>query len=368
MSIWRSMKTNILLTAVIVASAGSAASAQSRDSGDAPAKPIFDATRSINGSRAGQGERVAIPGSHRVRFVDGFRLHFGRNVYWVSRNAIRQSVQEWANEPAALTVIDIEHIPVENVRRGRGKSDRQVQVGQDVLSHVVDSIREEAPGLRIGFFDLLPPQHMYAWKEGNRNNEVWKRSFERAFYRIDPNTGERTEYGFVDRLDFLAPAVYLNDGRVKRYLKDKQAGKPLERNVGARLIREWIRDTVAAARTANKPVYPVVWHRMHGGRNPDSRGFETREYIGDELLRIVLEATLEYADGVILWSDTEQYDAEDPWHAVIAEFVQQPVATTSFDENGFEQDDDGNNRDDGSGASNAVSSTPPANRKKGSRP
>lgn len=325
----QSVSAKATLGVLALASVGQAANAQSP--GTRPKKPIFDAMRCIDGPNCHEGERVRIPNTYPVRFVEGFEIQLPMNRDDVSREAVRNSVKHWDEEPPALTVIDIEHLPVETVRRGAGRSIGHIRRNQNILSNVVDSIREEAPGLRLGFFDLLPPQHMHAWRNTHHLHGPYSRSFEKAFRYVDPSNDNRNDYGFIDRLDFLAPAVYIHEVRIQRYLEDRAAGIPLENNVGVRMIRHWIRDTVAAAREAQKPVYPVVWHRMHAGRALDENGFETREYIGDELLRIVLEASLEYGDGVILWSDTEQYNEDDPWHAVIAEFTQRPVATVSFD-------------------------------------
>ncbi|MFI4898645.1 MAG: hypothetical protein ACIARR_12570 [Phycisphaerales bacterium JB059] len=330
MQLLRSVSARLTMGALALATLSGNALAESP--GSMPKKPIFDATRFIDGPTVDEGEKVRIPDTYPVRFVPGFLIHLPNNRTTVSRETVRATVKDWANEPPALTVLDIEHLPVETVRRGSGRSIGAIRRNQNILSNVVDSIREEAPGLRLGFFDLLPPQHMHAWRNTHHLHGPFSRSFEKAFKYVDPTTNNRNEYGFVDRLDFLAPAVYIHESRIQRYLRDKAEGIPLDRNVGVRMIRDWIRDTVAAAREAQKPVYPVIWHRMHGGRAPDENGFETREYIGDELLRIVLEASLEFGDGVILWSDGEQYNEDDPWFEVIAEFTERPVTTVSFDQ------------------------------------
>lgn len=324
----QSVSAKLVLGALAMTTLSGHASAASES---LPKKPIFDATCFLDGPNADSGERVRVPDTYPVRFVYGFEIMLPENRSTVSREAVRQQARPWANEPPALTVIDIEHIPIENVRRGSGISIGQVRRNQNLLSMILDSVREEAPGLRLGYFDLLPAQHMFAWQENHHLNGPYSRSFEKAFRWVDPHTQYRTEYGYIDRLDFLAPAIYLHPQRIERYLSDRAEGRSLEHNVGARMIRNWIQWTVEAAREAQKPIYPVIWHRVHDGPNPDANGFETREYVGDELYRLVIETALEHADGVILWSDAEQYNEDDPWHDVVAEFTRRPVATISFD-------------------------------------
>jgi len=224
-------------------------------------------------------------------------------------------------------LLNIEHVPAETGRRHRGISDEDLQEGHDTLAGVARAAKEAFPDSPVGYFDMIPPQHMQAWDPDHELYPDHIETIRRAGYRVDPDTGQIDESdGLLDHVDFLAPAFYLPRGRLERYRQDKAAGVPFEENYGVIMLRDWIRETAAAARTSGKPVYAVLWAKEWGNDLFDDDGFCAQPYVGDEIFAFMIETSLEYCDGVILWSRHERYDPEAPFLDVLASFTQQPQA------------------------------------------
>lgn len=290
---------------------------------------IFSAMNLNLGPNFEQRIPVTTPLLEDIRFIFGWFTGLHRNRTEISASQIKANLEKFEPSipvsPGALTMINIEHIPVENVRRHKGVSDLELQVGHDQLALVADLVRERFPGSSVGYFDMLPPQHMHAWDPSDPQYDSYIETLRRAEYRLDPITRNRDEsQGFLDHVDYLAPAFYLSERRLKRLRQDQAAGKPFERNVGAIMIKNWIKETIEAARTTGKPVYAVLWHRETGNGKGlyDEDGFCIQPYIGDETFAMMIETTLNYCDGVILWSRHERYTPEAPWFAVIESFTQ----------------------------------------------
>jgi len=286
-------------------------------------KPILDATHFVHRVGLERVEQPALPGTSDVRMIYAFETGLHSNKDRISRLSVRSNISSMRGDPE-IVVVDIEHLPLETVRRHRGASDSEVQRAHDTVRMILDEVRRRWPSAEIGLFDMLPPQHMHAWDPQHADHDEYMAALKRAEYRIDPVSGERDESsGLLDAVDFLAPAFYLHEQRLQLYRRDKRDARPLDENRGIRKLRDWISETVAAARTTGKPVYPFVWHRIHSSGKMSEAGFDTARYVGDRLYRLMLELSLEYADGVIIWSRREMYDENDPWQQVLQKVLDQ---------------------------------------------
>ena len=281
-------------------------------------KPVYDGAQFVGPcGKQGQLVQMQLPSALPLRMIYAFETGLHANRTEIDRESVRGNIEPMRGDPS-MVVVDIEHLPVETVRRHPNATDADIQKGHDTLRMVLGEVRRRWPRARIGLFDMLPPQHMHAWNPEHPEHDRYKAALERGTYRVDPMTGEHEPgKGLLDAVDFLAPALYLHDQRIELYRRDRAWGKPDRDNRGVAQIRDWIAETVAAARTTGKPIYPFVWHRIHGGWKPNDDGFETAEYVGDDLYRLVLRTALEHADGVILWGRRERYNPSDPWQRII---------------------------------------------------
>lgn len=292
---------------------------------------IFSAMNLCAGPNFDERIHVPTPMIDDIRFIFGWYTGLHRNRDDISDREVEQHLDRFessmrTDSPSLPVMINIEHIPVENVRRHKGVSDEELQEGHDLLAGIADIVRERYPDSPIGYFDMLPPQHMHAWDPTDYQYPSYMETIQRADYRIDPVTGQRDESeGFLDHVDYIAPAFYLSEQRIRKFREERALGKPIENNIGAMMIDDWVRETTEAARSTGKPVIAVLWHREHdlGNGLRDEDGFCIQPYIGDEEFALMLETTLKYCDYVILWSGFERFDRNASWLDVLESFVNQ---------------------------------------------
>lgn len=179
-----------------------------------------------------------------------------------------------------LVVVDIEHWPVYNVP--------PVRVHESIgkFSRVVGIIREEAPGLQLGLYGVLPirdywtpvlndPQRMSYWRAANA--------------RL---------HDLASNVDAIFPSLYTFYDRPDEWKKYAEA-------------------SLLEARRYGKPVYAFLWPRFH----------ESNKRLGGSLVsgafwRLQLEVARQHADGVVIWDSARKPWRENaPWWKETKKFL-----------------------------------------------
>jgi hypothetical protein len=173
--------------------------------------------------------------------------------------------------------IDIEHWPVD-IRRADEATVRQ---SLRKLAQVADWIHAERPGVKLGFYGVLPIQDYWtpvkyerAKREGRPAGRVTRE--DRDLERWRKANALVAEY-LKDRVDYVFPSLYT--------FYDDPAG-----------WAAYAKANLAEARKFGKPVYPFLWMEYHDS-NAELKGRE----LPREAWRAELEFCRRHADGAVIW-------------------------------------------------------------------
>ncbi len=171
-----------------------------------------------------------------------------------------------------LVCLDIEHWPVYKV------SETQRQESVKKLAHVADLMHERRPGLRLGYYGLMPRQDYWAPVGGDAARiEAWQ----------NHNT-DMTD--LAKHVDVVFPSIYT--------FYDDPDG--------------WVRyaeASLAEARKYDKQVYAFICPWYHTS-NEELGG----KPIGADFWTLQLETAHRLADGVVIWAAPSMPWADDaPW-------------------------------------------------------
>jgi hypothetical protein len=172
-------------------------------------------------------------------------------------------------------VIDIEHWPVDI----RHADEATVRQSLRKLAQVADWIHAERPGVKLGFYGVLPIRDFWtpvlyekATRDGRKPDEKARVEHERWLKA----NALVTEY-LKDHVDFVFPSLYT--------FYDDPAGWAV-----------YAKANVAEARKAGKPVYPFLWMQYH-----DGNAKLASQWLPREVWRQELELCRRTADGVVIW-------------------------------------------------------------------
>ncbi|QSI32794.1 hypothetical protein GNX71_25760 [Variovorax sp. RKNM96] len=166
-------------------------------------------------------------------------------------------------------VIDIERWPLyTNTENERSKN-------REKLIKVLDSIRAVRPGIKLGYYSLVPARVYFPLIDQTKGvqKQMWKKSNDQA---LDD---------FVSHVDAIFPSLYT--------LYDDQDG-----------WEKYAEQTLQDARRFGKPVYCYLWPQYHSS-NQQLRG----EYLSAKYWGLELETCYKYADGVVIWN----HEPEKKW-------------------------------------------------------
>ena len=191
-------------------------------------------------------------------------------------NRVRAAVRGPARENV-LVCLDIERwdASADDPQAAETQISRYLRVAQ--VAH------ESQPGLRFGFYGLLPVRDYWAPQHGRDSWEY--RTWQEKNRRLMPLAKE---------VDVVFPSLYT--------FYDDQEG--------------WVRYAKAnleEARIYGRPVYAFLWPEFHG---EDRRG----EEIPGPFWRLQLETCAEFADGIVIWGGWDLkankprvLNEESPW-------------------------------------------------------
>ena len=181
-----------------------------------------------------------------------------------------------------LVCLDIEHWPVDGV------SAAQKQQSLAKLMRVVDVIHEHKPGLRMGYYGLIPRQDYWA----SVGDDARKLAAWRAL--------NKSMQPLANRVDVVFPSVYTFYDDPNGWVRFAEA-------------------SVAQARQYGKQVYVFLCPWYHNS-NKRLRG----QPIGADFWKLELETAHRLADGVVIWSaPTTHWSDDAPWWVQTRAFMDQ---------------------------------------------
>ena len=197
-----------------------------------------------------------------------------------------RSVAREAAAAGAPVVVDIEHWRLSG-------DDALMRANLAKYITVLQWLRDEAPGLNLGYFGRLP-MAAYAWALGSPYGGDYRR------WQVE-NTRRAPLAVFVDAV--YPPLYTYSDQR-----------------------RAWVRYATANLREARRygrPVYAFLWPQYS-----EKSGKLALQFLPPDFWRLQLETVRAHADGVVIWGgwdDTRKgpadWDPAAPWWRVTREFL-----------------------------------------------
>jgi len=197
-----------------------------------------------------------------------------------------ENLQQLAdNNNGDLICLDIEHWDIDSSRI----EDSEYEINADKLGSVADRLHSINPGLRLGYYSLLPIRSYWAVFDLTQKRK-WETANARHKYGRNA-LGRFEAEGLADKIDVTFPSLYTFYTNQQGWLKYAKAN-------------------IKQARRYQKQVYPFIWPDYHG-----SNSTLGNSYIGDEYFKMQLETCLEYADGVVIWGGWKKdwSAAESTW-------------------------------------------------------
>ena len=181
-----------------------------------------------------------------------------------------------------LLCLDIEHWPVDL----RTASDASVQRSIDLIGEIIDWIRDERPGVRLGIYSILPLRDYWSPVNG-RNLGAWFSA--NARLRKGRKRGRFIAEGLADKVDCVFPSIY--------WFYDDPAG-----------WEKYAKANLKEARDYSKQVYAYSWMHYH----------ESNKALGGQLIPFDFwqrthDVCGEHADGQVVWGGFKV-----PWSDEIA--------------------------------------------------
>ncbi len=302
-------------------------------------RPVFDLTMIQNVTPYDARFRFPeYPGSMKARTEPGGRfnanypnLPISEDSYFIGGWAgPRQEIDEaklrlFARQllPNSLFVLEIENLDC--YWDGTLEDNRTVESNVRRLLQQIRIIREEAPTVQIGVYDLAPAYQFYiplnleyGLIAHNTNTSTldglttaywrsqyavaltqfngWRRANDRMTYGYRDDGTINWRGGLVDGLNFLAPSIYM----VSDDSRDDNLGNVYDYAHDTAMVKWIMRE--AKRISGGKPVYPFVWRYLSSGPTPNNARGISQLQRWDNLVHAIADAG---ADGIIVWGPME---------------------------------------------------------------
>ncbi|SDH43599.1 hypothetical protein [Variovorax sp. OV700] len=182
------------------------------------------------------------------------------------------------------TVIDIErwHLYTDNEDE-RSKS-------REKYLNVVRNIRAARPGIKLGYYGVVPTRTYWPLLDAGRKSERQKWE----------NLNSRAAQDFVPHVDAIFPSLYTLYGNQE----------------GWRIYAE---ETLRVAKRFGKPVYCYLWPQFNSG-NPLLGG----KYLPADYWMLELETCYKHSDGIVIWNHEPQknWDPDAEWWQQTLKFLE----------------------------------------------
>lgn len=183
-------------------------------------------------------------------------------------------------------VVDIEHWRLDG-------DESQIRENLAKYTTVLQWLRNEAPDLRFGYFELLP-MNAYGWALNDPNSSDYRR-----WQTVNEQRADLAPF-----VDAVYPPLYT-------YYPDQL---------------KWVqyaRANLREARRYGKPVYAFLWPQ-YSEQNKEL----SQQYLPADYWRLQLETAMKYADGIVIWGGWDGarnapalWDDSAPWWQVTREFM-----------------------------------------------
>jgi hypothetical protein len=215
--------------------------------------------------------------------------------------ATRAFARSMANQGKPI-VMDIENWPVDI----RSASEAQVNDSIAKMSQIVDWIHSEVPGLKVGFYGIMPlqdywtpVQYQYYYSTNpTYAQQVWLpkyQAWQAANDKLKP---------LAAKVDFLFPSLYT-------FYDDPTGWKT------------YAQANIAEAKRYGKPIYPFLWMYYHDSNQTLKGQLIPRDYWQSEL-DIVRRLT----NGTVIWGgwQTPWTGSNADWWTLTTEFLRRQRA------------------------------------------
>jgi hypothetical protein len=187
----------------------------------------------------------------------------------------------YASDVGSPLVFDLEHWPVDV----RTFSDGEVQQRIEFLTQMVDWAHQERPGLKVGFYGLMPLTDYWTPVGGNPE---FVANWSAANRRLQP---------LADRVDILFPSLYA-------FYEDRYSWQ------------YYAQANLREAAAYGKPVAPFLGMVYHESE-PDVRGRK----IPADYWKLQLQTVAGFTNQVVYWGGFLQpWNDDDGWWAVTREY------------------------------------------------
>lgn len=196
---------------------------------------------------------------------------------WPDEAAVRKLGRDLAREHVEIAFVDIEHWPLTG-------SDAVVRETIEKYRRILEWLRAESPGTRLGCYGVPPVRNYWAPVRGPGKPDYVR--WEADNRRLAP---------IAERSDVLFPSLYTFYGDQAAWVK-------------------YAEGNLKEARKYRKPVYAFLYPQYadESLRAP----FLTAEY-----WRRQLETSHKWADGVVIWGAGPAWAAEAPWWTETLKFM-----------------------------------------------
>jgi hypothetical protein len=268
-------RMRVYLAAFILALLGASSGSHAQ-----PASKSFIVTHSMNYKNAVDLSAYGVPKSPMI--YEALLFPSRKSDEIIEGEELKRVINGIKLGPLPL-IIDIERWSIYSDNEdARGKS-------REKFLKVLESIRAARPGIKVGYYDVVPVMRYWPVVDVARKSE--KRSWE--------NLNKRAAEDFVPHVDAIFPSLYTLYG-------DQQGWKA------------YAEETLRVTKSFGKPVYCFLWPKYQGGDRE-----LTGKYLSAEYWNLELETCYKYADGIVIWNHepNKEWDPNTEWWQQTLKFM-----------------------------------------------
>lgn len=203
-------------------------------------------------------------------------------------NTVRTTARKIADKaPTNLYFLDMEEFPL---GPSATYAERERAVRQ--LVEIIQWIHQERPGLRLGFYGIVPERNY--WAPVLAGNPKWRKA------NADWRARNAQLAPVAEEADIVFPSLYTFYDNPMEWVK-------------------YAEGNIAQARRYGKKVYVFLWPQYH-----DSNATLRYTFLKGDFWRVQLETAYRLADGVIIWGGYKQdwhTASQLPWWTETLEFM-----------------------------------------------
>lgn len=259
---------------------------------------VFDSTLYKNPERS---SGIGIPGAKKSGF-EVLDLIYSGNLYKKDGNHKKMMEQPPGNDAVTRSLeilkknsgdfqyvcLDFENWPLEK------GDEKKLDVNINKYIQTVKSYKKQMPGVKFGFYSMLPVRNYYGAIEGEGTDK----------YIAWQGLNNKLK-SLASNVDIIYPSLYTFSSNKNDWFK-------------------YAVENIKEARRYGKPVYVFLWPQYH-----PSVHFIGLDFVSADLWKFQLETAFQYADGVVIWGGWDhdenkqlEWDAKAEWWVVLKQFME----------------------------------------------